>query len=191
VVIGDVSGHGVPAGLVMMMTQTAINVTLCKHPDIAPSELLSAVNMTITKNIQLLSNDKYMTITVLNVSRDGRCEFSGLHQDILVYRASTKSVELVKTRGAWIGMLDCLGERLRNDVFILGVDDTALLYTDGITEAMRGGNPDVMFGLERLTETFRGLGEDSTEDIRDGILNSLEGYILHDDVTMVVLRRKG
>src|SRR3990172_11579193 len=85
VVIGDVSGHGIPAGLIMMMVQTAINVTLSKNPKMPPSELLQAINMTIKKNIIRLGGDKYVTITALAVFDNGRFHFSGLHQNILIY----------------------------------------------------------------------------------------------------------
>ena len=58
VVIGDVSGHGVPAGLVMMMVQTAIHITLDQNADIAPENLLTIINKTIAKNIRRLGENK-------------------------------------------------------------------------------------------------------------------------------------
>ena len=47
--IGDVAGHGLSAGLVMMMVQTAINVTVQQNPRLEPSTLLTYVNRTISK----------------------------------------------------------------------------------------------------------------------------------------------
>ena len=89
-IIGDVSGHGVPAGLIMMMVQTSIRSTLEQNPRLEPSKLLALVNKTITSNIRQLDENKYMTITVLAAIESGKFAFSGMHQDILVYRADTK-----------------------------------------------------------------------------------------------------
>lgn len=79
ITIGDVSGHGVSAGLIMMMVQTAIHVMVNKYPDILPSDFLVAVNRTLTNNIKLMSESKYMTLNVLRLDSAGRFVFSGLH----------------------------------------------------------------------------------------------------------------
>lgn len=196
VVIGDVSGHGVPAGLVMMMVQTSIQTVLTKNFDLSPSELLTIVNKTITKNIQQLDEDKYMTITVLAAHENGAFYFSGLHQDIMIYRSQTKKVELVETNGMWIGIVDDLERMVKDELLTLNVNDCLLLYTDGITEAWHidtteeseTSNP-FMYGSERLKDEFMKLGEQSTEAIKRGIINSLYDYRTRDDVTLVVLKR--
>ena len=105
-VIGDVSGHGVPAGLIMMMVQTSIHSVIKMAPREKPSVILSRVNDVITENIRKLGEDKYMTITVFAYIEDGKFCFSGLHQDIMVYRAVAGDVQLVATNGVWIGILD-------------------------------------------------------------------------------------
>ncbi len=46
-----------------------------------------------------------------------------------------------------------------------------------------------MYGGERLIKQFRELGEKSAEDIKKGILQSMEGYKRSDDVSLVVLKR--
>jgi serine phosphatase RsbU (regulator of sigma subunit) len=195
VVIGDVSGHGLPAGLIMMMVQTGVDVTLGHVPGVPPSEVLTAVNRTIVKNIRQLGETKYMTITLLAVHKDGRFTFSGMHQDIMIYRAAKKEVELVETMGMWIGMADDIQPMLQNDELTLNVGDALLLYSDGITEAWKKGtvpdhrDPSEMFGSEKLQEVFCKLGEATPDEVKQGILNELEGYDFDDDVTMVVLKR--
>jgi serine phosphatase RsbU (regulator of sigma subunit) len=67
-VIGDVSGHGVPAGLIMMMAQTAIRTAIRMNPDLPPSRLLSVINGILTGNIKRLDENRYMTITVFRIS---------------------------------------------------------------------------------------------------------------------------
>jgi len=62
VTIGDVSGHGVDAGLIMMMAQTCISSTISSIRNCQPSELLSSVNQVIRENISRLGSDHYMTM---------------------------------------------------------------------------------------------------------------------------------
>ena len=198
IVIGDVSGHGVQSGLIMMMVQTAIRLSVNRDPGLRPSELLMAINKTITDNIRLISADKYMTINVFAVLENGAFRFSGLHQDIMIYRTAAGTAELVETNGIWLGLYDDIHGMVRDETLTLGVGDCMLIYTDGITEAWRAGSvphrrdpASEMFGAERLREVFRGSAPGGTDGVKKAILEALLGYELDDDITMVVIRRTG
>jgi len=119
IVIGDVSGHGVPAGLVMMMVQTSIHLALEQNPGMPPSNLLANINHTIFSNINKLSEDKYMTIVVIAALDKGRFYYSGLHRDIMIYRASTKKIDLIETKGIWIGVMDNIKGMLVDEKFFM------------------------------------------------------------------------
>ncbi|MCP4606104.1 MAG: SpoIIE family protein phosphatase [Proteobacteria bacterium] len=186
-IIGDVSGHGVPAGLVMMMVQTSIHSVLQKGQYLSPEQLLEMVNRVIHENIKKMSEDKYMTITVFACHDNGEFHFAGLHQDIMIYRAVSKDIELVETKGMWIGIMEDIKNMLPVDHLILNERDVMLLYTDGITESVN--NNKEMFSDEKLIDVFRTLGDKSTEGIKQGILTSLNGYTCDDDVTFMVLKR--
>ena len=190
IVIGDVSGHGVPSGLIMMMVQTAIHTTLDGNPNLTPSELLIAINKTITKNIKKLNDEKYMTITVLACSPDGGFTFSGMHQAILIFRRGSAEVVEVETEGCWLGITDDIRDMLADKTLHLDPEDVMLLFTDGITESFLKGEHFELFGKERLTAVFKNLGLCPTQDIIKGINDSLDGYNVKDDVTMVVVRRR-
>jgi serine phosphatase RsbU (regulator of sigma subunit) len=196
IVIGDVSGHGVPAGIIMMMVQTAIHTAISQNPGLGPSELLTIINRSITDNIKLLAEDKYMTITVFAAYLDGKLHFSGLHQDVLIYRADTSKTEQVETSGMWLGIMNDISGYMSDDKLSLGIGDSMLIYTDGITEAWKKNSvkdkrdmTDDMFGVEKLNDIFRSLGALAPDSIKNGILKALEDYHCHDDVTMVVLKR--
>jgi serine phosphatase RsbU (regulator of sigma subunit) len=196
IVIGDVSGHGVSAGLVMMMVQTSIHSVLSAKSNLKPSRLLMRVNEVISENIKRLGEDKYMTITAFACIKNGKFHFSGLHQDIMVYRSSNNLVELIETEGMWIGIFDSLEGMVGDNVLKLDKGDTMLIYTDGITEAWRKGSQkdnrdpeSEMFGEERLKKLFQEMGTRPTEEIKQGILAELENYQTADDITMVVMRR--
>jgi predicted ATPase/serine phosphatase RsbU (regulator of sigma subunit) len=187
--IGDVSGHGVTAGLTMMMIQTAIRtVVLGNGADrgpLTPAQVLSRVNAAVRSNLKKVDQDHYMTITGLQL--DGaRVRYSGLHQDILVYRAAVDAVERVATHGMWIGPIDDIGPLLRDDTLELSHGDTMLLYTDGITEAMIQGR---RLGTDGLAAVFGKLAADGREsgEILKGIMQTMEGTA-SDDVTMMAVR---
>lgn len=199
VVIGDVSGHGVPAGLVMIMAQSSIHTAVNQNPNLSPSKLLSIINKTLTNNIKHFEDFKYMTITIFESLNNGKFKFSGLHQDIMVFRKESKTVELIETDGSWIGLMDNIDSMVYDSSLKLNPGDTMLLYTDGITESWKSGTKkekrtirNDMFGEEKLKIIFESLGEKSTEDIKMGILKELQkDYTCVDDVTMVVLRYLG
>lgn len=196
VAIGDVSGHGVSAGLVMMMVQTSIQVVLEREPVISPSDLLTLINKTISKNIEKLNESQFMTITVLAAHKGGRFIFSGLHQNLLIFRAGTGRVEVVNSVGIWIGIKNNTQGTFDTNTMELYPGDTLLLYTDGITEAWEKNSikdnrdpEQQMFGEGRLISVLEKSGRKSPDEIKNDVLKELENYMCKDDVTMVVLRR--
>lgn len=92
VMIGDVSGHGVESGLIMMMAQTSIRTIISKNSSENPNQVLIELNKVIKENIALLKVDRYMTITAISLSPDGMT-YAGSHQDIIVYRKATQTIE--------------------------------------------------------------------------------------------------
>ncbi|MCP4130443.1 MAG: SpoIIE family protein phosphatase [bacterium] len=197
IIIGDVSGHGIPAGLVMMMVQTSIHMALAHNPKHTPAELLKIINDTISDKIHKIDTDCYMTITVFAChSNDGWFAFSGSHQDILIYRASQKTIETLETWGIWIGISLDMSNFIKDHGLQLLEGDIMLLYTDGITEAWRKGtikdqrDAEVdMYGENRLKDSFLKAARKSPNEIRENILNDLHDYDIHDDVTIVIIKR--
>ena len=196
IVIGDVSGHGVPAGLIMMMVQTAIHTVLEADTGLKPSILLSRINQVIFNNIRKLNEDKYMSITIFACLDDGNFYFSGLHQDIMIFRKQTQTVELIETEGIWIGITDKIEGMLKDHACRLDAGDTMLVYTDGIIEAWESGAArdkrdakSEMFGKKRLRETLHRHGNDSSETIKQAVLEDLHDYVCDDDITMVIIKR--
>ncbi|MCP4137342.1 MAG: SpoIIE family protein phosphatase [bacterium] len=187
IIIGDVSGHGVPAGLIMMMAQTAIHTVLTENPGILPSQLLTVINKIISNNVSRLGEDKYMTMTVLAVHKDGSFTFSGLHQDILVYRSNTKKLDIIETQGMWLGIQTDISDM--NNVLNMKLDkgDCMLLYTDGLTEAVDKNGK--MYGDDKLAEMIKNNGDKKASEIHKIINDSIESFETPDDVTLLVLKR--
>ncbi len=188
-IIGDVSGHGVPSGLVMMMVQTAIKTVLGANPKAAPSALLTAVNRTITENIRQLDESKHMTITVMTAHDAGRFTYSGAHEDILIFRADSGIVDVIETTGVWIGLEDDIQEKLEDRDIYLNTGDVLILYTDGITESWRADDPEDLFGDDRLRRVIAASGAQPVHEIRNELLNALKNYDSDDDITFMIVKR--
>ncbi len=187
IIIGDVSGHGLTSGLVMMMVQTAIHTVLLENPEVPPSGLLSAINRAIYQNIEKMEESKHMTISVMAGGRNGNFTFAGLHEDIFVRRAETGKVDEIETEGMWIGLEPDISRLLSDDTLKLEPGDCMVLFTDGITEAM--DNNGRLFGNKRLAGVIGESGNGSASAIHDSIIHALEPYEKPDDVTLVVVKR--
>ena len=187
-IIGDVSGHGVTSGLVMMMAQTAIRTVLNQDAQTKPSELLKNINATLSYNIKKIGENKYMTLTVFAFIESHEFLYSGLHQDIIVYRAKKHIIEIIETKGMWVGLIDDIDGMVDNNSFSLEKGDAFILYTDGITESYIEQRS-TMFGVKKLAEIFLNTIDSGVDITCKRILQSLESYEKDDDVTFLIVKR--
>ena len=190
VCMGDVSGHGVEAGLIMMMTQTSVQSIINREPDISPSQLLIEVNETLKENISRLGENKYLTILALKLNGD-QVTVSGKHQDILIYRQATGEVEVIKTQGFWLGISKNIGKAFSDTVFTVNTGDVILLYTDGVTELAEEDGE--MYSVERLELKFKeyirsGKIDDSLEYLLEDLRNHSE--VSDDDISLMLMKKR-
>lgn len=195
--IGDVSGHGVSAGLIMMMAQTALRTAIFSAQDrgeeTSPASILRQVNRAIRDNLARIGQSQYMTINVVQL-RGGEGLQAGLHLDLLVYRAARGEVESIETQGVWLGVVDDVGPILQDSALSLAPGDYLLACTDGLLETRTSPEP---FGEGRLKASFGALAAagrspaEITRSLLETVLESMAGAELRDDVTLLVARRKG
>jgi PAS domain S-box-containing protein len=189
--IGDVSGHGLDSGLVMMMLQSALAAIWRSRPEITPREALLHANALMFDNIRSrLRHDDHVTLTLLKYAGGGRFIFAGAHEDIIVCRASGK-LEAVRTPGTWVGGMAEIGQTTIDSEVQLLPGDVMVLYTDGLTEAMNAQGE--LFELDRLSASVqkgRALG---AEQLRDQVLKDVRGWMSEqkDDMTLLVVRYLG
>lgn len=186
--IGDVSGHGVESGLIMMMTQTSVFTAVNNERALAPSRMLEMVNGVLIENISRLGTDRYMSISALSLKGD-ELVFSGKHQDILVYRRAQGVVEVVPTTGTWLGVLSDLRGRLRDQRLLLAEGDVVLLFTDGVTEATDAAGQ--MYGDEKLRRALHRHARLDVEVIVQNISEEVQSHMasLEDDFTLIAFKR--
>jgi len=189
--IGDVSGHGLLAGLIMLMVQTSV-ASLTSDDRRSITEIVESINRVIYDNVhRRLRSDDFVTFSLLRLTRSGRVVACGRHEPILVIRASTGACELHDPEGQWLGMRPSLGGTSVPIEFELHPGDTLVLHTDGVTEAgsVRGGR----FGIERLIDTAKRHAALPVPAMRERIEREVVEFSAPqtDDITLVVMRYVG
>jgi PAS domain S-box-containing protein len=187
--IGDVSGHGLDAGLVMLMVQSATFAISSARVNVSPSELLTLLNEVLYDNIaRRLARSDYVTLSVLRYTKNGHVEFAGAHQDLLVYRARTHTVERIRTPGPWVGIRKHIRTITTDGSFDLRDGDVLVLFTDGVVEAMNEENE--QFDVDRLCQALQEVHAESPDYIRDHIVQKVRRWMVQqdDDITLLVAR---
>ncbi|MGO8693316.1 MAG: PP2C family protein-serine/threonine phosphatase [Rectinemataceae bacterium] len=188
VAIGDVSGHGVDSGLIMMMAQTSLMTAIRGVGGIGPVEALDTMNRVLREDITRLGGNHYMTMMVLRLD-DDRISVAGHHQDFFVYRAATGRAEAHSTKGTWLGISESIVPFTEILELRVAAGDVILLFTDGVTEGTDGSGE--MYGEARLLESFgRNAGKPTQEGL-EGILGDVRAFqsVQDDDMTLIVLKK--
>lgn len=189
--VGDVTGHGVTSGLIMMMAQSMFTV-LSQQGDgrLTPARFITLLNRAMFYNLRArLDQDKFMTMVVARIDHTGRMVYAGAHTDLLVYRAKSKTVERIATDGLWLGVSEDIEPVTLEKVVTLEPGDVALFHTDGVTEARnRAGE---CFDMERLSQQLVDLHDKSAADIVTTIANAAWSWAgtPTDDVSLMAVKR--
>lgn len=189
--IGDVTGHGLESGVLMVMVQTAIRTLLCNN-ETDPTKFLSAVNRTIYDNVQRMNSDKNLSLSLLDYQQ-GQLRLSGQHEEMIVVREDGH-LERIDTidLGFPIGLEENIDDFISHIQVQLHPRDVVVLYTDGITEAENLGGE--QYGIDRLCAVVRDNRQQSAEQIKQAVLTDVRAHIgkqkVYDDITLLVLKQK-
>jgi sigma-B regulation protein RsbU (phosphoserine phosphatase) len=184
-VIADVSGHGVAAGMLMSSLQTAIR-TMAPETD-SPAEILERINRFYIHNIHFTTfvtvflarfDPATLTLTYVNAG----------HNPPAVRRRERSEILWLKPTAPAIGLAEDFRARMESIGFTEG--DSLLLYTDGVTEVVNISNE--QFGQERLAELVHQHADRPASDLLQAVRRAVSTFggdrPLADDVTMVALR---
>ncbi len=193
VAIGDVSGKGMPAALLMSNLQASLHGQV-----IHPSSVAQVVGL--VNDLIVASTDPHMFATffygLLDTTKGTFTSTNAGHNPPMVFRADG-TLETLNAGGLLLGML--AGQSYKQETVNLGPGDVVVLYTDGITEAVGPAadedDIDAMFGEEALEEVVRRSSHLPATGIKEAILDAVsshtEGVDQSDDITLVVIRRQG
>jgi len=188
--IGDVTGHGLESGILMLMAQTAVR-TLKEIHETDPVRFLDALNRTLYKNVQRMNSDKTLTLAILNYSQ-GRVSISGQHEETIIVRLGGE-IERIDTMdlGFPIALDDDIAEFISHISIELQLGDGIVLYTDGIPEAKDINKK--QYGVEQMCEVISQNWHLSAQEIKQAVIDDLRGHIgsqkLLDDITLLVVKR--
>ncbi len=189
--IGDVVGHGLESGVLMLMVQTTVRALLLAGID-HPEKFLDIVNRTIYHNVKRMKTDKNLTLSLLDY-KNGKLKLTGQHEYVLLIRKNGE-IEQIDTfdLGFSIGLVDDIAEFVSHIEISLEFGDGIALYTDGITEAWNVH--DEQYGIDRLCDVISSNWSQTAKQIQQAVIADVKEYIgtrkVVDDITLLILKQK-
>lgn len=204
--IGDVSGHGLEAGILALISQSAFNygAYMFEHEKREDPQVL--MYEYVNKTLVLLSNIRSGSCSFMTQNyffeNNGTFYCAGAHEIGLLYRKSEKKVIELKELSGSIPFMGIIGEvnAIKSKfTFNMESGDTLVLYSDGLIEAKNGNGE--QFDVDNLKKALEETADNDVETIKQLIIEKLTKYCENgdlkkyngsfaDDVTLLVLRRK-
>jgi len=192
IAVGDASGHGLTAGLVMMMVQTGVATLVRADPAAKPTSLIKTLNRVLFENVHdRLQAERHMTLSLARYHKSGSLVLAGAHMDAVCWRAATRTTELLATKGTFLAITDDIDHVTVEQTWEVQRGDLLVLLTDGVTEAEdAAGQP---FGYEGVVEAVEARVGQPVAVIQQALLDAVKRHspTLADDCTIVVLRYVG
>jgi len=188
-VIADATGKGV-SGALYMTNSRSIFYIMAGQEDSA-SAALTKTNETIS-NRTISHTGMFITMFyAIYDHKTSRLNYSNAgHNPPIVYKVAAKKFEMLNAQGTPLGIM--AGQKFGEDSLKLDSGDILILYTDGVVEAKNAQKN--MYGTERLLDQVRRLTEKSSHEILEGIwsdvMQFMSGESQHDDITLVVIKKK-
>ncbi|OQX20412.1 MAG: hypothetical protein BWK80_35745 [Desulfobacteraceae bacterium IS3] len=190
--IGDVSGHGVTPGLIMMMAQT-VHATVTTNIDCEARDVVVMINEILYKNVhERLKESHFMTFSALKYLGEGRFQHAGAHLSMIVFRQKTGACELIRTSGVYLNFKKDISKGTKNSEFCMETGDILVLYTDGLTESFSpDGRMLDLGGFVKIVESHaRREPEAMKEMITADVLQWCDNRRA-DDMSIVIVKMKG
>jgi len=189
IVIGDVMGKGVPAGLIMTMTRGMLRAeVLNRH---SPARVLQHLNRVMYADLE--NSHRFVTLfySEYNPQTHILRYANAAHNPPLLWREKTKKITRLDTEGMLIGLES--HSKYENSSIKLQLNDTILYYTDGLTDAVNQNNQ--RFDEDNLHLCFDYACQHYTkaEEILNYIFREIKQFIgfghhNNDDMTLIVVK---
>ncbi|ALG67323.1 SpoIIE family protein phosphatase [Beggiatoa leptomitoformis] len=188
--IGDVTGHGLESGVLMLMVQMAVRTLLNSNiPDV--ETCLKVLNHTLYDNVKRMNSDKNLTLSLLDYEH-GVLRLSGQHEEVLVVRRNG-TVERIDTidLGFMVGLESDIETFLGHKEINLAEGDGVVLYTDGLTEARNAQGR--VYSVERLCRIVGEHWHLSALEIQIEVIADVRQHVgkqkVCDDITLLILKK--
>lgn len=188
IAIGDVSGKGMPAALLMANVQASIR--RCSEDRYPPKEIIQRVNSALCPICQLIEEHRFVTLFYANLNpQNGEMVFSNAgHNYPILFKQDGSLYNLSNGGGIPCGILD--GFHYDEAKIKLEPNDIIVFYTDGIIESMN--TEELIFSEERLIDiVLRNLNL-SPDEIINYVCKELNEFmgdsIQYDDMTLMIFK---
>jgi serine phosphatase RsbU (regulator of sigma subunit) len=184
-VVGDASGKGIPAALVMANTRSVLR-TVAQSGGVAPGQVLEEANEILYPDIP--ANMFVTCFYAILDPKSGRLLYANAGHDLPYLCHGGGDVEELRARGMPLGLMPEMGYEEKEITVRAG--ESALLYSDGLVEAHDPKGE--MFGFPRLRALVAEHGKEGS--LGDFLLEELrsftgEEWAQEDDITLVTLQR--
>jgi serine phosphatase RsbU (regulator of sigma subunit) len=155
-------------------------------------KFLSLVNKVLYSNIERITEDRSMTLALMDY-KNKTYTITGQHESVIVCRRDGR-IEIKDTRdlGMFVGFEPDISQFIGETKIILEEGEVLVLYTDGVTDAINGEKEE--FGLERLCELVKKNHDLPSAIIVENVLETLNQYIgkakVYDDISLMVIKQK-
>lgn len=186
--IGDVSGKGVPAALLVSMTQAALNSELNSMNGHSPHRILDSSNLKLYEDFNKVGMFATVFIGRYDLSTHQLCFGNAGHSPV-VFSPSGEESYLLKADSMPIGIMSTRDSGDQSLVF--GKGDVVVIGTDGLVDAQNKDKK--RFGYDRFRKTIESLSHRTPREIGEDLISIVDeftaGEFQGDDQTIVVLKR--
>lgn len=186
--LGDVTGHGVPSGIIVSIAN-ALFYTFADRSEL--DRILFDVNDVLKEKSPA---NMFVTLVLMKwlVDQEKFSYVSAGHEQIIHYRAKTDDVVLLPSGGLALGMIKDISKLIKIRDVDLDSGDVLFIYSDGIPEAWRTEKE--MYGMDRLKAMVKQYSKFSSAlSIRNALMSDVylyrQGYKQMDDITCIVVKR--
>ncbi len=184
IAIGDVSGKGVPAALLMSMLHAGVRAQADGRRGVPG--IVSRVN---TLMFESTSPERFATFFLGALHpRSGRFVYTNAGHNYPVVLRANGDVESLSTGGLLLGVLG--DATYEEDTTTIAPGDVLLFYTDGLSEAT--DHTGRQFGEERVFDVLREARDESASGIREAFVRAVRDYTRgvsdQDDLTLIVVK---
>ena len=185
-VIADVSGKGVPAAIFMAVSRTLIRATGIRG--VTPSECITYSNDLLAKES---ANNMFVTAFygIYNIKTGEVTYTNAGHNPPYLIKADGTIEQLPLSKDIVVGALDDF--QFSEETLQLEHDDTLLLYTDGVTEAINVNDEE--YGEKRLEETLKDVTQQNCQQIINTVKANVKTFAgeaeQSDDITLLAIKR--
>ncbi|HNH07585.1 MAG TPA: PP2C family protein-serine/threonine phosphatase [Leptospiraceae bacterium] len=187
--IGDVSGKGIPAGMVMATAGTILHSVVRKK--VSLRDMLFELNSHLYHSYKNSNVQRFMSLTLLKFYHGkNKVEYAGAgHGHILIYREKTNKVEVVPTGGMILGIVP--EGTVESGSFRMEKGDILFLFTDGATESQ--DTKSEFYGESRLLTSFQNAVKKPPREILvkvyEDIIRFTNNHMQQDDITLLCVKK--